>query len=40
VKVGEQTIRQIPLVAEEGVERLTWWDLFLQMLRKVAMAGE
>ena len=40
VKVGEQTIRQIPLVAEEGVERLTWWDLFLQIFRKVAMAGE
>jgi hypothetical protein len=27
-------------VAEEGVERLTWWDLFLQIFRKVAMAGE
>ena len=40
IKVGEQTIRQIPMVAEEGVTRLTWWDLFLQIFRKVAMSGE
>jgi D-alanyl-D-alanine carboxypeptidase (penicillin-binding protein 5/6) len=40
IKVGEQTIRQIPMVAEEGVARLTWWDLFLQIFRKVAMSGE
>ena len=40
IKVGEQTIRQIPMVAEEGVTRLTWWDLFLQIFRKVAMSGD
>ena len=39
VKVGEQTIRQVPLVAREGVEKLTWWDLMLQVLRKIAMAA-
>jgi D-alanyl-D-alanine carboxypeptidase (penicillin-binding protein 5/6) len=38
VKVGEQTVRQVPLVAREGVEKLTWWDLVLQMLGKIAMA--
>ena len=38
VKVGEQTVKQVPLVARESVERLTWWDLFLQVLRKIAMA--
>ena len=38
VKVGEQTVTQIPMVAEEAVPRLTWWDLFLQILQKLAMA--
>ena len=40
IKVGEQTIRQIPMVAEEGVARLTWWEVFLRIFRKVAMSGE
>ena len=40
VKVGEQTVRQIPLVAEDAVPRLSWWDVFLRVLRKVAMAKE
>ena len=38
VSVGDQVIRQVPLVAEKGVARLTWWDLFLEIFRKVAMA--
>ena len=38
VKVGEQVLAQIPLVASEGVERLTWGDLFLQILRRLCMA--
>ena len=38
VKVGEQVIKQVPLIAETGVERLTWFDLFLLVLGKIAMA--
>lgn len=38
VRVGEQILTQIPLVAETGVSRLSWGDLFLQVLRRVAMA--
>jgi D-alanyl-D-alanine carboxypeptidase (penicillin-binding protein 5/6) len=38
VKVGEQTLKQIPLVAKEAVPRLRWWDVFLQLLQKLAMA--
>ena len=38
VKVGEQVLSQIPLVAKEGVEKLTWGDIFLLLLRKFAMA--
>ena len=38
VKVGDQVLAQIPMVAEEGVERLEFWDVFLQILRKIVMA--
>ena len=40
VKVGEQTIRQVPLVAREGVEKLTWRDIMLRLLQKIAMAAD
>ena len=38
VRAGEQVLSQIPMVAEEGVTRLTWGELFLQMLKKLCMA--
>ena len=38
VKAGDQVLAQIPLVAEQTVERLRWSDLFLQLLKQVAMA--
>ena len=38
VKVGEQTVTQIPMVAEEAVPRLTWWDIFRIVLGRFAMA--
>ena len=33
-----QTLRQIPLVAESNVNRLTWGDITVLMLRQIAMA--
>ena len=38
VKSGDTVLAQIPLIAKEDVPRLTWWDLFLQVLRQTAMA--
>ena len=38
VRVGEQVLSQVPMVAQDAVPRLTWWDLFLQVLQKLAMA--
>ena len=38
VRAGEQILTQVPLVAEKAVERLTWADLFVMMLRRVSMA--
>lgn len=38
VKVGEQVISQIPLVAEDAVEKRTWGDLVIEFLRNLCMA--
>ena len=38
VKVGQQVIKEVPMVAQNGVERLTWGDLFFKVLRQLAMA--
>ena len=38
VKAGEQVLAQVPLVAKDPVERLTWKDLFMRIFRQVAMA--
>ena len=38
VKAGDEILAQIPLVAGETVERLTWADLFIKCLRQAAMA--
>ena len=38
VRVGEQVLAQVPMVATQTVPRLTWWDLFLQVLQRMAMA--
>ena len=38
VRSGQQVLTQIPMVAEEGVARLTWGDIFLQVLKRLCMA--
>ena len=40
IKAGEQILSQIPLVAESAVSRLTWGQLTLRLLRRIAMAGD
>ncbi len=40
VKVGEQVLEQIPLIAAESVPRLTWGELFIIVLRRIAMAAQ
>ncbi len=39
VRSGEQILAQVPLVAEAGVERLSWGELFVKTLRRIAMAA-
>ena len=38
VKAGEQVLKEVPLVAEEGVERMSYWDLFGMVFKRAAMA--
>ena len=35
VSVGEQVLTQIPLVADQPVEKLTWWQVFCQTLKQL-----
>lgn len=36
IKAGDQILAQVPMVAEAPVERLTWGQLFVQMLRRLS----
>jgi len=38
VRAGEQILTQIPMVAADSVARLTYGELFLEVLRRIAMA--
>ena len=38
IKSGDAILKEIPLVAESDVNRLTWGDLTVKILRQVAMA--
>ncbi len=40
VCAGEQILSQIPLVAQEAVEKLTWWQMFIRLFGRLAMSGE
>ena len=37
VKAGDRILAEIPMVAEEGVEKLTWGQMYLRLLKKVCM---
>ncbi len=39
VKVGDQALRQVSMVAQTGVRRLTWGQIFAILLRQITMRG-
>ena len=39
VLVGDQVLAQVPMVAQEAVPRLTWWQIFVGLLKRIVMAG-
>ena len=40
VRSGEQVLAQIPMVAAQGVPRLTWWQIFGRVMRQIVMGKE
>ena len=38
VKSGEQVLAEIPMVAQDSVDRLSFWDLLIEMLKSLTMA--
>ena len=38
VRVGEQILQQIPMIATESVQKKSFWDVFVDVLRQIAMA--
>ena len=40
VKAGDKVLAQVPMVAQEGVSRLSWSDLFWQILQALVMSKE
>ena len=37
IKAGEQILSEIPMIAESGIEKLTWGQMYLRVLRKFCM---
>ena len=38
IKAGEQILSEVPLVAAEAIERLTWGDLFVKVMKRACMS--
>ena len=38
IRAGEQVLAQVPMVAQQTVPKLTWWELFVQVLQQLSMA--
>ena len=38
IRAGEQVLAQIPLVAKEQVDRLSWWQIFKRVFGRVALS--
>ena len=39
IKAGEQVLKEIPMVADQTVEKLTFWQMFGRIFRKLVMAA-
>ena len=37
IKAGEQILKEIPMVAEQAVEKLTFWQMYGRLLRKISI---
>ena len=37
ISANGETLAEIPIIAPEGIERLTWWELTCRLLRRLCM---
>ena len=40
LRCGEQVLAQVPMVAAEAVPRLNWWQIFMRVLKQIAMGKQ
>ncbi len=40
IRAGEQVLSQIPLVAEISIPRVSWWEMFVRLMKRIVMAAE
>ena len=38
VRAGDQVLAQVNMIAKDAVPKLTWWQIFLQILQRITMA--
>ena len=39
IKAGDQVLAQVNMVAQTAVPRLTWWQIFIRILKRITMAA-
>ncbi len=39
IKAGDQVLAQVNMIAKEAAPKLTWWQIFLQILQRITMAA-
>ena len=39
IQVGDQVLAQVNMVAAEAVPRLTWWQIFVRLVKRITMAA-
>ena len=37
IKAGEQILAEIPMIAQSAVEKVSWWQMYLHLLKKACM---
>ena len=39
ISAGSQVLAEIPIIAPEAVEKLSWWDLTVRLLKNICMGA-
>lgn len=39
IRVGDQVVAQVNMIAKEAVPKLTWWQIFVRLMQRITMAA-